>query len=340
MPDAAKKQVDLLIGRSILTVEALAAELRQRLIRRLMRVRKRFLFNEQELLYEARSVLSEFEPILAQTIADAELAAWVAGTQAMAGRIPLSRQAEFMPPFGMQPPRPPSIGVLLGGDDDYEPVIRFPLLEKAAQSLAERNIVTPREFAETAAEVKRQAFTVAGQASEQTIERIRDALVETIDEGASLKAFREKVEQAVEAGGIGPAHVENIFRTNIQTAFHQGYDEILQHPIVNELFPYQQYIPIHDGRVRHDHLALEKLGIDGTGIYRRDDPFWDVFTPPWSYQCRCGINALTIEAAARKGAGEAAEWLRTGIKPPLESRLPFIPFRPAAGWGRRPRIAA
>jgi hypothetical protein len=340
MPDAAKKQVDILIGRSLITVEALAAEVRSRLIRRLMRTKRRFFASQYDLLAEARSVLSEFEPILAQTIADVELAAWIAGTQAVAGRIQLSRQAQFIPDFGQPPRKPPSLGALLGGGEEYEPIIRFPLIENAAKSLAERNIVTPREFAETAAEVKRQAFTVAGQASEQAIEKIRDALVETIEEGPSLKIFREKVEQAVEAGGIGPGHMENVFRTNVQTAFHQGYDEILQHPIVSELFPYQSYVAIHDGRVRDDHLALEILGIDGTNIFRRDDPFWDLFTPPWSFQCRCTIIALTIEASARKGVKEAAEWLRTGVKPPLESRLPYIPFRPAEGWGRRPRIAA
>lgn len=339
MPDAAKAIVSTIIGRGLITTEALAAEVRARLIRRLMRTKRRFFISQYDFLAEARSVLSEFEPILAQAIADVELAAWIAGTQAVAGRIPLSTQQKFLPFFG-QPPKPPGLGTLLGGGDDWEPIIRFPLLENAARSLAERNILTPREFAEIGADVKRQAFTVAGQASEQAIEKIRDALVETIDEGPSLKIFREKVEEAVDAGGIGTAHVENIFRTNIATAFHQGYDEILQHPIVADLFPYQAYIPIRDARVRPEHLALETLGIDGTNIYRRDDPFWDLFTPPWNFQCRCSINALTVEAAARKGVGEAKRWLETGSVPVLESRLNYIPFRPEAGWGKRPRIAA
>lgn len=339
MPDAHKKTVDLLIGRGLLTTEALAAEVRDRLIHRLMWGRRRIFLTSYDLLTEARSVLSEFEPILAQAIADSELAAWIAGTQAIAGRIPRATQTQFLPPFGGSPP-PPSAKTLLGGDD-YEPIIRFPLIEEAAESLLSRRIVTAAEFANIANDVKRQAFTVAGQASEQTIEKIRDTLAEVITEGPSLKIFREKISDAVEASGIGPAHLETIYRTNIQTAYHHGYDEILQHPVVTELFPYQEYLPIHDGRVRPEHLALGSLGLDGTGIYRRDDPFWDIFTPPWDFNCRCGINALTIEAAARKGVKEAAEWQRTG-RPPAnpEWRLADIPFRPDAGWGRRPRVAA
>ena len=107
---------------------------------------------------------------------------------------------------------------------------------------------------------------------------------------------------------------------------------------MREIFPYQEILPIKDGRVREEHLALASLGLSGTGVYRRDDPMWDLFTPPWGYQCRCGVNLLTVEAAARKGVGEARRWERTG-EPPVnpEHRLDAIPFRPEPDFvgGRR-----
>jgi hypothetical protein len=111
------------------------------------------------------------------------------------------------------------------------------------------------------------------------------------------------------------------------------------HPVVAEIFPYQEYVPIHDGRVREEHEALAHLGIDGTGVYRREDPFWDYFTPPWGYQCRCGVNLLGIADAARLGVREASEWLETGVKPPLRSRLAEIPFKPTDGFGYRGRTS-
>ena len=75
------------------------------------------------------------------------------------------------------------------------------------------------------------------------------------------------------------------------------------------------------------------FGLNGTSVYRRDDPMWDLFTPPWGYQCRCGVNLLTVEAAARKGVVEARRWERTG-EPPVnpEHRLDAIPFRPEPGF--------
>jgi hypothetical protein len=122
---------------------------------------------------------------------------------------------------------------------------------------------------------------------------------------------------------------------NVQAAYRDGRESLASHPIVDELFPYAEYFAIHDSRAEDTHLAMETLGLDGTGIYRTDDPVWDFFTPPWRWCCRCAKNLMTVEAAARKGVLEAKIWLDTGIKPPLISRLPEIPFRPEPGWGAR-----
>jgi hypothetical protein len=104
------------------------------------------------------------------------------------------------------------------------------------------------------------------------------------------------------------------------------------------VFPYQAYEPIHDGRVRDEHAELEKLGLNGTNVYRRDDPMWNYFTPPWGYNCRCGVNLLTVDAAARAGVAEAKLWQSTGRPPEVpEHRLQAIDFRPPVGFGTRGR---
>jgi len=65
---------------------------------------------------------------------------------------------------------------------------------------------------------------------------------------------------------------------------------------------------------------------------------WDYFTPPWDYNCRCGVNVLTVEAASRAGVEEAREWLRTG-QPPLvvEHRLEIVlrAIQPNPNFGHR-----
>jgi hypothetical protein len=214
-----------------------------------------------------------------------------------------------------QPPgKPPTWPRFFLWDDDDS--LRFPLIEQAAKRLAERNVMTRQQWDAAEQAAKDAAFFVTAPIEKDTIDRIRKTLVEDIDEGTSLQTFRNRIEEAFDGSPLGEAHLENVYRTNLQGAFRDGRETLANNPIVSDTFPYQEYMAIHDGRVRHDHLKLESLGIDGTNVYRRDDPVWDFFTPPWSYNCRCGVNLLTVEAAARKGVREAKEWLRTG-KPPI-----------------------
>ena len=144
------------------------------------------------------------------------------------------------------------------------------------------------------------------------------------------------MELTLEGSQIGPAHLETVYRTNVQRAFSAGHESLASHPVVQEVFPYQEFIAVHDARVRSDHLALETSGLSGTNVYRRDDPVWDYITPPLHYNCRCGINLLTLEEAANRGVEEARRWLRTG-QPPLhpEWKNGKVPHKPIPGWGAR-----
>lgn len=328
MPDAAAPTLDLLIGRSLLTAESIAAELRERLAAVL--AGRRFA-PEPELLELAHSILADFEPILAENLLAADLAAWIAGYDQLASRLPEWALETVGGRWGGPPP-PPRLPSLIPGAGD-SPDIRFPLIEEAAASLWQRGVLTRDEFDRQHDAAKARSFTIAGDLTQDTIETIRDALAEDVREGTSLHSFRARVIDALDGSPIGPAHLENVYRTNVQAAFRDGRETLAAHPIVSEVFPYQAYHAVHDGRVRLEHLALESLGIDGTNVYRRDDPFWDRFTPPNGYNCRCGVTLVTIDGAARAGVREAQEWLRTGNKPPLEPRR--IPFENEPGFGQR-----
>lgn len=217
--------------------------------------------------------------------------------------------------------------------------LRFPKIEAAAQTLLERTAITRPEFDQLEATAKAKSFTVAGDISEDTIETIQETLTDNIKRGTSYSGFVEDLGPGLERSFLGPAHMETVYRTNVQSAFRDGRETMLANPIVDELFPYQEYVPIGDDRVREEHEALGSLGLDGTGVYRRDDPFWDHFTPPWGYNCRCGINPLTKEAAARKGVKEAQRWVETGEPPSQpEYRYREIPFDPNPGWGTRGNV--
>jgi hypothetical protein len=83
---------------------------------------------------------------------------------------------------------------------------------------------------------------------------------------------------------------------------------------------------------------MESLGLDGTAVYRRDDPVWDLFYPPWGWNCRCVVIPLSVEDAAARGVKEAMEWMRTGRPPVVPQYVNPPPFSIPKGWtptGRR-----
>lgn len=349
------RPVDLIIGRGILTTEAIADELRRRLAYHLARASNRVAYSPLQVLATARDLLAEFEPLLAENILSTDLAAWIAGADQIGKKLTLHNLSPLAGRGGLfsagQPPRPPKPpappGGIWGWDDlppqppRRQPLIKFPLLDAALDNLLSRNILTRDQYDALTTAERNRAFTVAGDITRDTIFKIRDALTANIQAGASFKDFKKAVRGDLEESFLGPGHLETVFRTNAQTAFSEGHETIAANPIVAELFPYQEYLAIRDTRARETHLDLEKLGLNGTNIYRRDDPVWSFFTPPWDYNCRCGVNLLTVERAAERGVAEARKWLRTGYPPIIpEWCIQNIPFRPQPGWGGRRKAMA
>jgi SPP1 gp7 family putative phage head morphogenesis protein len=88
------------------------------------------------------------------------------------------------------------------------------------------------------------------------------------------------------------AHLRTVFNQNVDTAYNDARREVLDEPEMREAFPYRQYLTVGNGTpgvngVRATHAALHGL------IFRSDDPFWDRFTPPWEWGCRCMIVPVT-----------------------------------------------
>lgn len=290
---------------------------------------------EAELIDEARSILAEYEPILAAAFSDSLLAGWLAGAARATRDLPPMSAPGLEGP-SLAPPGPPLTAPL--GADDLEPFIRLPLIESAAGDLGNRRIVTREQFDQLSAEARATAFTAARVASEEALARLAQALSENVGQGGTLRDFAAAVDEALGEGALSPGHIENVYRTNVAQAYSTGLLETLAHPLVADEFRYLLYSAVHDSRVRHDHLALEKLGLDGTAVYRRDDPIWEQFTPPWDYQCRCTIIPLSVEDAAAYGVREARDWLSTGMPPASPEWVTPPPFSPPAGWSLRPAV--
>jgi hypothetical protein len=93
---------------------------------------------------------------------------------------------------GMPPPIDPPWRPAAPAPGDH-PDVHFPVIEEAAKAIHAKQVLRREDFDQLDAEAKARAFTVAGIETEATLEKVRDALAETVLEGADLGVFRQKV---------------------------------------------------------------------------------------------------------------------------------------------------
>ena len=330
-----QRQMDTVFGRSLIGAVGLSQGFIDEAIRKATASN---VWDASQALQVLRDGVAQFEPLLAEHLSDAVLAGWIAGYDNVAGQLPLWLQQEFTDSIRRGPPgKPPTVNLF--GMFDREPRLKLVNVENAAMRLMERGIMTRPQFDAAKQSAQREAFTIAGDLGTQTIDRMRYLLYQELSEGPSLKGFENRINESLGTSPIAPGHLENVYRTNLQAAYRDGRETLRRQPLVAAAFPYQAYFAVHDRRARNTHRMMETLGLNGTNVYRSDDPVWDYFTPPWDYNCRCGVRLMTLEQAAQAGVQEAIEWLRTG-RPPInpEYRLSAIPFEHNEGFGHRGNV--
>lgn len=257
--------------------------------------------------------MRESAPLAAETLYGAILDSWLGGaSHALAGLPPDWKPPVILAPPpgppGQPPSAPPSAGDFFDGG---EPPIGVHLvaIENAIAALSAREVLQPDDYYALAGEAKQKAFTITAGLTDESLKKFRDALAADVTEGPSLGSFRDRVLEEFDVLPLAENHLEQVFRNNVNEAFSQGMEQILDHPLVEDAFPYRRYVPIHDARCRPEHTELEKLGLDSTSVYYKDDPTWFKFRPPWDWNCRCGWIAISTETAAEMGVAEAKRWL-------------------------------
>lgn len=248
---------------------------------------------------EIDAALPELAAVFEQSVLGAELAGQA---EVLAGLAAASATASGGPPVPPQAPQLPDFG-------PHERV-RFPVVDDALRVLEHAPQFAGENFMQTAAAVKRGAFAVTGDLADDTIADIQRALQENIAAGADQATFLKDVSALLDEGtGLSEARLEMVFRTNVQSQLSDAAERAVSNPLVADEFPYRLYMPTRDNRVRPGHLLLGRSGLEGTAVYRADDPLFLTFRPPWDYNCRCSWAPVTVESAARLGVKEAQAWV-------------------------------
>jgi SPP1 gp7 family putative phage head morphogenesis protein len=170
--------------------------------------------------------------------------------------------------------------------------------EEALNYFKEKIPVTPEKFYEIAQEYQAHAFTVSGYTKIQVLKKFHDELVKAIEDGETMKSFRDRMNEFLETEGyegITNFQADNIFRTNTQTAYQVGHYKQMTDPNVLKLRPYWMYDAVNDKHTRPSHLAM-----DGR-VFPADSPIWDTWYPPNGFRCRCTVRTLSKRQVEQRG---------------------------------------
>lgn len=197
--------------------------------------------------------------------------------------------------------------------------IAFAVLEpeQAIKWFLARSIVTRATWNKLAETAKRRAFFVSGVARVAVVQSVWRAVGSAIAQGTTFADFKRDIGAKLEAewGSKDSPRLENIFRSNVQSAYHAGRWRSATEPEILKQRPYWQLTVILDVRTSEYCEPLADL------ILPADDPFWLTGYPPRHFQCRSGVITLTARQARRMGISEKA--------PDVE---------PLEGWGKAPTL--
>ena len=165
--------------------------------------------------------------------------------------------------------------------------------DAAVEFWKQRAKLTDEQAKALGAEAKQRAFYVTGLAKQDLVQLVSDGIQSALENGETLADFKKRIAAAIEAQGWHAHRVENIFRTNMQTAYSAGRYKKMQ--AVKASRPYWQYIAVTDKRVRPSHAILHEL------VYPADHEFWASNYPPNGFRCRCGVRTLSERQVKKQG---------------------------------------
>jgi SPP1 gp7 family putative phage head morphogenesis protein len=155
-----------------------------------------------------------------------------------------------------------------------------------------RNTMMPDRYYALEHNEKLMAFSFANAASLQQVDYIKDQLTKVYRDGGTFRDFKKLARSGDLALGLPDYRVENIFRTNIMTAYARGsYIEQMES---KQSFPWGKYVAILDSATRDNHRNLHGV------ILKVGTKEYDEIYPPNGYQCRCVMRALTNSQAERE----------------------------------------
>jgi len=157
-------------------------------------------------------------------------------------------------------------------------------LDEVAKRLGRKAAVTPEEFAALTTAQRRAAFTFGEVHKAGVIQRLRNVIATALKNGTAYRDVRLQMLRVLRSAGIDtvPFHrLRFLFQHHAMRTMAEAQDEFLAQPHMRRAFPYFQYKVVQSPGHRESHEAFADK------VFRADDPFWDKYTPPWDWGCKC-----------------------------------------------------
>lgn len=181
----------------------------------------------------------------------------------------------------------------MGGIPGPEVLARGVDPDAAIEFWRQRAKLTDVEAKALGAEAKHRAFYVTGLARHDLVQLVSDGLQSALENGDTLPTFKKNILAAIQSEGWHDYRIENIFRTNLQTAYSAGRYKKMQ--AVKQARPYWQYLTVEDKRRRPSHAVLQG------SVYPADHEFWSSNYPPNGFRCRCCARTLSARQVEALG---------------------------------------
>ena len=174
---------------------------------------------------------------------------------------------------------------------------------------------------------KHRAFYVTGLAHHDLVQLVSDGLEDALKNGETLADFKTRIMTAIQTQGWHDYRIENIFRTNLQTAYAAGRYKKMQ--AVKASRPYWQYLAVMDRRVRPSHAILHGK------VYPADHEFWATHYPPNGFRCRCGVRTLSQRQVDTLGLPVEKEMPQAGVWTDPKTGMEYFVHFPGPDKGFR-----
>lgn len=161
----------------------------------------------------------------------------------------------------------------------------------AVSKIKNRVAVKDYYFEKLPQDVRSLAFTVSNLETLRQVEMVKRSLDNALEKGESFEAWRDNLDTEV-ITSLSNARLETVYRTNVNSVYNQS---TRFNAVTSDVTPYLMYDAVGDERTRPEHMRL-----DGT-VKRGDSKFWDKYTPPLGFNCRCGVVPISKTQADEIG---------------------------------------